>query len=469
MGAYLKHALRRWNLGLALKLLSLFLVYPTLAWFTINAVAAEDSLEGSARQPALHVLLGPLLIVNYGVVVIVLLFVIAVPVLAAGYRKRPHDLQLAFRRGMLLTSVLLAVVVPLEGLLLGLALCVATLEFWFWGLCLAAGAVGATIALVQAGLCNDPGVYQTFRAARIRLEDHPRLQAEMTDVAQELGIPLPPHVLLGLQPELRETTATVFCSEGELQGGALRLSLPASSILSVEEFRALVAEALVRLQSSLNENRAQFVSINEGANDIVKNLDQTMKNWSWWEPRILGVPYFILMWFGIVAVMRFPLYLGREWVMFYLRSGWISRQILDQDILLDSYRKSAQNVGAIPVLSALMKEAALTLMPDLHVKCKKEVPHALCGIAMRLSIEHPKMRLVPERSAWKDLSSAWEYLGFRCELAGKNLEWCLKLAEDVTPAKPAVWLFEDVAGLEGKILALLKKPFVIASSAGGNG
>lgn len=463
---FVKHTLRKWNVGSALKLLLLFLVYPALGWFILNVVVPVNALTRDPRQPTLDVLIGPLSIVDYGVVAIGLLFVITVPVLSSWSRKHPRDLQQVFRRGMLLTSVLLAVIVPLQGLILGLALWAATFEAWFWSFCIAAGAVGAAIVLLQTGLRSDPGVYQTWRAVRIRLDEHPRLQAEMMDVVRELGISPPPHVLVGLQPELLETTATVFCSEGELKGGALRLSLPASSILSVEEFRGLLAEALVRLQSSLNENRAQFVSISEGANDIVKHLGQTIKDWSWLQLRIPGFPLLIVWWFVIVAAMRFPLYLGKEWVTFYLKSGWISRHALDEDISLESYCKSTHDVGAIPALAGLMKEAAFTLLPDLR---KREVPHALSGVATRLSIEHPGMRYVPERTGWKNLSSAAEYLGFRCELAGKNLGWCLKLAEDVSPAQPAILLFGDVAGLESKILALLLKPLVMASSGGGNG
>lgn len=466
MLARLKQALRRWNVGPALKLLLLFLAYPTLTRFILTGVIAVRSEEGNASLLTLHVLIRPLLIADYLVVAIGLLFVVGVPILSVRYRKRPRDLQLGFRRGMLLASVLLAVVVPLQGLILGLALCVAALDqLWFWGLFSAAGAVGATIALLQTGLRNEPGIYLTLRAARVRLEEHPRLQAEMTDVAQELGIPLPSHILVGLQPEMLETVATVFCSEGELHGGVLCLSLPESSILSIAEFRALLAEALVRLQASLNENRAQFLSGTEGANDMVKNLDQTIKDWSWW-PRILPHPYFILFWWAIVAAMRFPLYLGREWLIFYLRSAWISRQILDVDVSMDSYRKSAQDVGAIPVLSALMKEAALTFLFILHPLKKPPVPHPLSPVVTRLTQEHPKMRFAPQRSHWKDLPSAWEYLQFRCRLAGKNPDWCLKLAEDVSPAEPAVWLFEDAAGLQARILALLEKPFVMASKAG---
>lgn len=457
--------LRNWNVGAALKLLLLFFVYPAISWFCLNAAAARASAITATPNP-LNVLLFPLLITIYFVTGVGLLFVIAVPLWSIQARKHPQSLHASFRLGLYAASVALAIIGPAQGLLLGLAILVASLDSWIWSILAAGGAIAATIVLLNHGLRNEPGVYMTLRAQRINPADHPRLHNELIALSQDLGIPLPPHILVGLQPELLGSTATVFCPDGELNGGVLCLSLPASNLLSIAEFRALAGEALVQIQAALHDNRTQFFSINEGANDAVRNLNETMKEWSW-VPRVMIHPYFILFWIIAVAAMRFPLYLGKEWLTFYLKSAWTSREILDAHSSLSAYSKSAQDVGAVPAITAMAKEAAISLAPTFWQLTDQEESHPLIGIAALALQQHPGLTLDSHRWKWNDLASAWKHLQFRCQLAGKNLDWCVNLARDVSPVQPAASLFENTAALNTRLVNLLKQQFVIAKSQAG--
>src|SRR4051812_10164599 len=126
----------------------------------------------------------------------------------------------ALRSGLYVASALIAIILPLQGLLLALALYVADPEeLWFWGIFTSGGAIFGAIVLLRSGLRQQPGVYLTLRAARIQLDQHPKLAAVLQEIAETIGAPLPPYILVGLQPELLWTTGTVFCPDGELEGG----------------------------------------------------------------------------------------------------------------------------------------------------------------------------------------------------------------------------------------------------------
>jgi hypothetical protein len=187
---------------------------------------------------------------------------------ARRYRKRPQDLAAAFRRGLYVTFALLAFLLPAQGAVLALALYVADpQELWVWGIFVAGGAIFGTGVLFSSGLGEKPGTYVTLRALRIQLTDHPKLATVMRELSEDLHVPLPRHFLLGLQPSLLKIIGTVFCPDGELEGGVLCFSLPSSSVLSIVEFRALAGEALLNLHASLTEGRKEFLSTSEGAND----------------------------------------------------------------------------------------------------------------------------------------------------------------------------------------------------------
>jgi len=442
----------RWKLPL------LLLLYPGAAWLLVNMSGADTSPSNPPRDESLIALLNEAV---YLVIVISFLFLAAVPLWSSHYRKRPLMLTAAFRRGLHITSALVAVILPVQGLLLALGLALYDAdpsEFWLWGIFTAGGAIMGTVVLLNSGLHNQPGVYLTLRATRIQLDQHSKLAVELQEIAEATTVPLPSHVLLGLQPELFWTTATVFCPDGELEGGVLCLSLPTSSILSIAEFRALTAEALHGLQAGLREGRTQFLSTTEAAKDVLTDLNQTMHQWSW-RPRLGFHPALVVFWFAIVAAMRFPLYVGKELLTYYLKEFWTSRKTVDLSHSVAAHFSSTEDVGSIPVITALIKEAAVSLRL-FTLNSKGDPLHPLGEIARWVVQEHPELRFENRASSYHDPVSAWQYLEFRCGLSGVSLEWCRQMALEVSPEPSAVSLLEGVAGLEARLVDLAKSPFV---------
>src|SRR5262249_29836253 len=150
-----------------------------------------------------------------------------------------------------------------------------------------------------------PGIYMTLRAARLRVEDHPRLEAMLRELCEAFEVSLPPHILVGLQPEMVASVGTVFCPEGELEGGTLCFPLTTSHVLSISEFRFLTGEALLNLHASVSEKRKDFLSTFESARDVLTNLDESRRDWSWL-PKWGVHPFLVVLRLVFVASMRFP-------------------------------------------------------------------------------------------------------------------------------------------------------------------
>ena len=348
---------------------------------------------------------------------------------------------------------MIAIVLPLQGALLAVALYIAdSTELWFWGIFTSAGAVIGTIVLLTSGLHDQPGVYLTLRAEHIQLDQHPKL-SRLPNRA-----PLPRAILVGLQARLFSTTRTVFCPDGELEGGVLCLSLPASFVLSVAEFRALVGEALLRLQKDLSEGRAELLSSTEAANGVLSGIDDTMQQWSWW-PRFGFHPAVLVFWFVLIASMRLPLYLGKELLTYYLTEFWTSRHAADLFHSVEAHDMAADDVGTIQVISALVKEAALNV-GSWRADAQDAALRALGEILTRVLQDHPKLKFDRILAAYDSPATAWRYLQYRCSLSGVNLEWCRQIALEVSPEPSAASLFENAAAFQARLEELWESPFV---------
>lgn len=408
-------------------------------------------------------LIAPLTVAIYCVIGLSFAFLLLAPAWAMLHQTRKMRISVGFRRGLHITFGLLAIVLPAQGVVLALALYVADPhELWFWGIFVVVGSVGAIIILFTSGLGENPGIYLTLRARRLDLEHHFRLYSLLKETAEQLNVPLPAHILVGLQPELLTTSSTVFCPDGELEGGVVCLSLPACSLLSIPEFSAMLGEALLRIHDSTVANEKDFLSTNEAAADVARSLDASRKEWSWL-PKWGIHPFVLALRLVLVATMKFPLYIGREWIAFYGNEFMTLRQRLDAQSMLQAHSLTATSGGAVNAITALVKEVSLTLAPEL---LKKDKPsHPLSEIAFEIAKQHPEMLLDRRVSSMWNPDQVWRFLQFRCQLAGTSLEWCRRLAFNLAPEPDATSLFQAPKELRETLLQVALQPLVVAKSA----
>jgi hypothetical protein len=437
------------------KLPFLVLLYPGFAWLLLSSASTSDSSRTLSST-----LIAPLTGAVYFILALSFAFLLFVPLWATRYRNRRQDMSRAFHGGLYAAFAVLAVVLPAQGAVLALALFVVDPELGVWGIFMAGGAIFGTLVLFHSGIGERPGIYLTLRAIPLPLENHPKLDSLARELAEQLNVPLPRHILVGLQPALLNISGTVFCPDGELDGGVLCLSLPACSVLSISEFRALLSEALLSIQTSLADARKDFLSTTEGARDVVTNLNESMKEWSWL-PKWGLHPFLVIARLVAVSALKFPLYLGKEWIIFYVREFLAVRNQADMWLRFEAQRFAAADVGAVQALSALIKEAALSVNGIVSPRGKPA--HALGEVALQVARQHPGLRLDRRvASPWLDPFSAWRYLQMRCSFSGISMEWCRQMALDVNPYPNARSLFEAPDNLEEKLMKLAVEPFVLA-------
>jgi hypothetical protein len=440
------------------KLPVLLLLYPASAWMLLTFGPGEESRSQLSEEWAL-----PLTFACYALTAVGFIYLVAVPVWASQLRRRGPADPRAFRTGLRVATAMIAVLLPAHGVLLALALTAwDARELWFWGVFSAAGAIFGMFMLLHTDTQKEPGIYLTLRALKIDLAAHPRLQSQITELSEALGVSLPRHILAGRQPNIFATVGTVFCPAGELEGGVLCLSLPICAVLNLAEFRSLTGEAMLNLDTWLREGRKELLSATEGAQDVLRHLDESMREWSWLPKRFFH-PYVVAFRLVAVAAMRLPMYIGREWLAYYLREFWASSSEDQLRQHIRTHELSAGENGAVQAISAQIKEAALSLGLRFRLANPDGTTHPLGEVLAQMVKEHPELRFDPiEESPWRDPASAWQYLRFRCELSRVSPDWCRQMAMDVAPDPSALSLFEDVPGMETRLQQLAEQPMMIA-------
>ena len=439
------------------KLPVLLLLYPGFAWLLLALNPHDPKAPRS-----LDSWISPLTIACYLITTLNFGYLVAVPSLAWYRRSHAPATPAAFRRELRLASMMVALLLPAQGILVALALTtVNPRELWFWGIFTAGGGILGAVMLLQGRDDEEPGVYTTWRALKLDLNEHPRLQSELHALSESLRAPLPQNIMVGLQPVLLARLGTVYYPGGELRGGTMCLPFSLCSVLSLPEFRSLPGEALLDLQAWLSEGREELVSTTKSAHEAIQHLEASMKEWSWL-PKIALHPYWIVFRAIFIAAIRLPMYIGKEWLVYYLKEFWDGRQTETIFHTMRSHRLTVEENGSVPAITAQIKEAAISLdqRHDLH---EEGVPlHALGEVVMRVIEQHPDLRFATRtESSWQDPFSAWQYIRFRCSLSKVNIEWCRQMALDVTPEPSAATLFEDGAALNSRLIALTEMPLVV--------
>jgi len=436
----------------------LLLVYPVFAWLLIVTAPPMEGLPEFAQE-----LIEPLTMTIYTLMGIGLGYCIAVPLWASRYRRRPALLPRALKRGLYATFAFIALLLPAQALVLAFSIHISgSQELWIWSLFVLGGSIAATVILLRSGLRDKPGIYATLRVKRLELSEHPRLAQTMQDLSEALQAPLPRHIVAGLQPETLTVAGTVFCPDGELEGGVLCLSLPLARITSMAEFSAVVGENMLALHASGNEARLDLQSNVEQARQVVSNLQASLDHWRWF-PKYFLHPYFIALRFVPVAAMKFHLYLGKEIVVFLVNQFLESRSYADGMLMMTAHQLSSAHAGRVEVLTGLMKEASLSLGAHFALWNENGSLHPLGDVEHKIREQYTSFTVdVSQPSQWRHPVLAWKHLELRCQLSRLSLQWCLQMAKDVAPAPSALSLFENVAELENQLLEILDKPFVMA-------
>jgi hypothetical protein len=110
----------------------------------------------------------------------------------------------------------------------------------------------------------------------------------------------------------------------------------------------------------------------------------------------------------------------------------------------------------------MIKEAAVSLAFSFPLGSAAGPTRLLGEVAERAFDEHPELNFEGRPSGYEDPDSALRHLQFRCSLSGVSLEWCQRVAMNVSPEPAAASLVEDTTALEERIVQILQRPFILA-------
>jgi len=194
----------------------------------------------------------------------------------------------------------------------------------------------------------------------------------------------------------------------------------------------------------------------------VNNLHMSMEDWKW-VPKFFVHPYWLIIRSVGVAAVRFHLYLGKEMVIFFVKQFLESRYYADTAHMVATHHLSSANLGRVQVLTALIKEAALSMGVRWQLWKNGAALHPLGEVSHPIFEQHSGLSTdLSNPTPWQNPAVAWFHLQLRSNLSQISLNWCLQMAKEVSPEPSAASLFEDPAKLERELLEIVNSPFVIA-------
>jgi Zn-dependent protease with chaperone function len=175
-------------------------------------------------------------------------FLAAVVGAGAACRRRRDRLFRLFRPALYATLGGLVLLVILNGSLavVGVFMLGEVLQRWPMSMVLVvAGAVIAVaISVIRHALLPARRQGLSLVARTLNAETQRGIVDWMGGISSAVGAPAPDQILVGLTPGIIATSAPVVCLDGRVTGRTLYASLALARILSVEEFRGLVAHEI---------------------------------------------------------------------------------------------------------------------------------------------------------------------------------------------------------------------------------
>ncbi len=266
----------------------------------------------------------------------------------------------AFRPGLVVTNIVVAVLLIAQAMLLSGTIFYAASNgraddnFVFYsilfGLAAAAGAFFALKPLFRSRKAQAVVIGHSLNPT-----DCPALWGFVKDLAQRTGSDAPHNLVVGLTPEFFVTEAEVQCIDAKVTGRTMYLSLPVCRILTVEELSAIVAHELGHFKGEDTAFSLHFYPIYKGAVDSVNGVAQTAGH-------IVRYANYIPIWgFQLVGwIASLTLYPSVYMLAFFLDAFAKAENKISRDRELAADAVAAQTAGAVQISTALVKVVAFT-------------------------------------------------------------------------------------------------------------
>jgi hypothetical protein len=196
----------------------------------------------------------------------------------------------------------------------GISSALAVIVTAFWGLL-------AVVRLSQTQLRRFSLTHHEVDAKVLLPEEAPRLDGDVKQIASEIGVPAPEHVVIGKNPYFFVTDAPFLAGDTRLSGRTLYVSSSILSLLDLEHAKALIALELAYAAAS--EQRF-FERLHRGLLRLNASLDALSRH------KIVGLTAASLLWFFENRVRRELMRVTSPWELEADRrvSSWLSKDRL---------------------------------------------------------------------------------------------------------------------------------------------
>lgn len=142
------------------------------------------------------------------------------------------------------------------------------------------GALAGAAAVIRSSFAVVKTIETFAVGAGVQPAETPAVWNTTTAIATRLGSLQPDNIVLGLDPTFYVTEATVATRETTLTGRTLFCSLPLMRILTIDEFRAIVAHELGHFRGEDTKFSTRFYPIYRGASNAIIGLHNVGEGWA---------------------------------------------------------------------------------------------------------------------------------------------------------------------------------------------
>ena len=270
----------------------------------------------------------------------------------------------------------------------------------------------------------------------------PRLFEAIGAICADLGISVPGHIFLDMRPSLRGYHS-VSSNGVAVEGASLFLPLPLMRLISIGEFRCLVAWYLYYGHRAAEEDLAAAEAALVDAEDTQGASHESVGLDAWVLIWMLLSRGALVLWYFIVGPFKYHRYCLARIAAY--RCGLFNEGLRDalRRLREETFWATAERFGGAWAISAELKARTLTAALGRNLVPDGEPINVLGRIWQRIISDHSDLEFAFEMTdSPSDPEMVIDWLRRTSAVYDVDFDACVDLAVDVTPPAPAISLLE---------------------------
>lgn len=301
------------------------------------------------------------------------------------------------------------------------------------------GALFGVLAMIRAQFTMIKRATITVLGKKLEPEQHPKIWRFVNDLAKQMGAEGPQAIVAGLEPNFYVTEANVICLGKTLKGRTMYVSIPLCRILDIDEMKAVLGHELAHYKGLDTRFSRNFYPIYRGVTQGLVNIAGGFSE-KGGASRVVLLPAFMTLVYFLNAFSNIENEISRERELSadseatkLVNARKLATALVKLHAFSTAWLAIRQGMQSALGEGKQLINASLLFADIVH---KMEKSEALENVSEEGPV-HPTDSHPPLSQRLKNLNL--------------SLEDVMKDAENTSPDKPAINLFDDVETFEKEL------------------